>query len=223
MTILQKLRTVVLGNVHDLLDKAIDLNSPSALRQYVRDLEDALDKLKAEAVSQAGLVRTLTREQGDLTQKITTSKNLAAKYLESNPALARAKASDAITAQNELNNVSQQLVQQVEVSKKMDAAAAQLDSKHTDMLNKVRSLEHMDSVTKAQEQATSALKSAGKLISGGADISIDDLESKMRARNDIAAEGFDRAMGSVQTTEDPEHAADVDELLASLKPKPVAV
>jgi phage shock protein A len=216
---MSKLRVVVLGHAHDLLDKQIDLNSPSALRQYVRDLEDALDKLKNEAATQAGMVRTLTREQGDLTSRIATDKALATKYLESNPALARAKASDAVLATKQLADIEQQLKDQVEVSNKLDAAVAQLDSKHTEMLNNVRTLERLDGVTKAKEQAASSLTSAGKLVSGGSDISIDDIQNKMKARNDVASEKFDRAMGSVSTTEDPEHAADIDALLASLAPK----
>lgn len=210
---------MTLGTAHDLLDKAIDLNSPSALRQYVRDLEDALDKLKNEAAVQAGQIRTLQREEGDLQARIVTGKSLAEKYLTSNPELARAKASDVIHAQGSLVTTHQQLVLQTEVSKKLDAAVAQLDAKHTEMVNHVRDLERMDRTTKAQEQAASSLTSAGKLVSGGTGISIDDIEGKMQARSDVATEKFNRAMGDVSVQEDPEHSQAVDDLLASLTPK----
>lgn len=220
---IQKLRTITLGTAHDLLDKAIDLNSPSALRQYVRDLEDALDKLKNEAAIQAGSIRTLTREQGDLKTRIASDTQLASKYLTSNPTLARVKASDAVTAQKELDSNIQQLTVQTTVSQKLDTAVAQLDNKHTEMVSNVRRLESLDRQTKAQEQAASSLTSAGKTLSGGSGISIDDLESKIQARNDVASEKFDRAMGGVATTEDPTHASAVDELLASLTPKAATV
>lgn len=218
-TFVQKLRVLTLGSVHDLLDKAIDLNSPSALRQYVRDLEDALDKLRNEAAMQAGMLRTLTREQGDLTAKIATSRTLAQKYVTTNPALARIKASDVISGQKELESITQQIGTQTQVSQKLDAAVAQLDSKHTEMVSNVRRLESMDRTTKAQEQAASALTSAGHTLASGSGVSIDDIESKMQGRSDVASEKFDRALGTVQSTEEPEHAAEVDELLASLTPK----
>ena len=67
---LQKLRIVTLGAAHDLLDREIDMNSPSALRQYVRDLEDAIGKMNSELAVQEGGVRTLNREYGDLGHKI---------------------------------------------------------------------------------------------------------------------------------------------------------
>jgi len=221
-TFIQKLRVVTLGTAHDLLDKAIDLNSPSALRQYVRDLEDALAKLTNEAAVQAGQIRTLTREQGDLSTRISTDKTLAAKYLQSNPSLARVKASDAVMAQKELDSINQQLVAQKELSNKLDASVTALDAKHTEMLSNVRRLESMDRQSKAQDQAASALTSAGKTLAGGADVSIDNIEQKIEARNDVAAEKFSRAMGSFASPEDPEHTAAVDELLASLTPTPAA-
>src|SRR2546430_4877220 len=49
--------------------------------------------------------------------------------------------------------------------------------------------------TKTKEAASSALNSASSLIDGGSDISVDDIETKMRARNDVASEKFDRAVG----------------------------
>lgn len=39
--------------------------------------------------------------------------------------------------------------------------------------------------------------------------------------NDVASEKFDRAMGSINTEEDPNLSSDADALLAELAPKPV--
>jgi len=218
-TFIQKLRTVTLGTVHDLLDKAIDLNSPSALRQYVRDLEDALDRLKNEAAIQAGQIRTLTREQGDLQTRINIGKVAAAKYLATNRSdLARLKASEVLRAQQDLDRNIAQLETQKQTSAGLDAAVAKLEARHEEMVANVRRLESLDRESKAKEQAAASLTTAGKLVSGGVDINVDDLQSRMQARNDVATEKFNRAMGDVHVDSDPEHEAQVDDFLATLAP-----
>lgn len=216
---LQKLRTVTLGTAHDLLDKTIDLNSPSALRQYTRDLEDALSKLQNEAAAQAGAVRTLLREQGDLEHQIESAKINTTKFLAAgNKDAARAKAADVVRLQSQLQHINENLATQKELSQKLDASVAQIDAKHSDMVSRVRELERLDRQTKAMEQGARTSELAGKLMSSGVDISTDDIESKMRARNDVAQEKFDRAMGHIDTPEDPETAAAVDDMLAQLTP-----
>ena len=220
-TFLQKLRVVTLGNVHDLLDKAIDMNSPSAIRQYTRDLEDALAKMRTEAAVQDGQVRTLTREKDDLTHQIETAKiNVTALLKDSTKQdVARTKAAAILTMQRNLDATTQHLEEQKTASQQTDAALVNLEAKHADMVARVRELERLDRDTKIKESSAQALESAGALVSGGADISVDDIESKMRQRNDVASAKFDRAMGSVKVEEDPGTSAQVDDLLESLKTK----
>jgi phage shock protein A len=217
---LNKLRVVTLGSIHDLLDKEIDLNSPSALRQYVRDLEDALDKMRNEAAVQAGQVRTLDREKGDLEHRIETSKIATTNFLkQGSKDAARVKAAEVVRMTAQVESTTKALEAQKIASQATDSAVVQLEAKHADMVSKVRDLERLDRDTKIKEQSSAAMQSASSLVQGGADISIDDIESKMRARNDVASEKFDRAMGSVKTEEDPSTTAQVDDLLASLQPK----
>jgi phage shock protein A len=219
-TLMQKLRVVTLGAAHDLLDKAIDLDSPSAIRQYVRDLEEALDRMRNEAAVQAGGIRTLEREIGDLQSKIETGKQTIIKLREGgHDDLARPKAAMVVTQQRTLESDQNNLTGMKNGLASLDAAITQVDSKHQDMVARVRELERMDRDTKAKEQTASALHAAGRLVSGGADMSVDDVQKRMQERNDVATEKFNRAMGSVQTTEDPDTTAAVDDLLDSLAPK----
>jgi phage shock protein A len=212
-----------LGTAHDLLDKAIDVNSPSAIRQYVRDLEDALDTMRANAAVAAGLVRTLTREKGDLQAKAASGRASITALLAANKEdAARLKASDVRRWEAELAHKQTELDAQTKASTDLDAAVARLEGKHEDMVARVRELERLDSDTKAKEQSAAALTAAGKLVSGGADISVDDIESKMRQRHDVAEEKFNRATGTITVTEDPEHEASVNDLLDELRPKDAA-
>lgn len=218
MSIFSKARTIVLGTTNDLLDKVIDMNSPTMLRQYVRDLEDAEAKLRNEAAMAAGGIRTLTREKGDLESRLATETTLAKKFqAEGNTALARTHASAAVTLQTDLKAKTQELADQTTTSQNLDAALAKVDAKHTDMVNAVRRLESLDRTTKAKEQAASTLQSVAAATASGSSISIDSIQDKMQRRADVADEKFDRAMADPSMADDPTQSAAVDDFLAGLK------
>lgn len=214
---LQKVRALTLGTAHDLLDKAIDMNSPSMLRQYVRDLEDALDKMKNEAAIQAGSVRTMDRELGDAQATLTTKTTQIKGALAVNKQdAARVLGSSVVILQNRIVQMTADLAAQRKSSADTDTAVGALEQKHSEMLDRLRQLERLDQDTKIKERSSSAMEAAGKLISGGSDMSVDNIEDSMRRRNDVAQAKFDRSIGSVHVEEDPEHTQQVDDLLASL-------
>lgn len=213
--LLSKFRTLAMGKAHDLLDKEIDLNSPTMLREYVRDLEAAETNLNTDAVVAAGGVRTLTREKGDLEHKIADETAAAKTYVTTNPAVARIHATNAVNLQTQLVGKTQDLADQITVSANLDAAWAKLDAKHSAMLATVRRLESLDHSTKAKEHAASAIQSAS--AAAGSGVSIDNIQSKMQARADVADEKFSRAMNDPGLAEDASQAADVDAFLATLK------
>lgn len=216
-TFLSKFRTLTLGTAHDLLDKAIDMNSPTILRQYVRDLETSENNLRSEAAVAAGGIRTLTRDKGDLEHRIADETAAAKNLMTTNPTAARIHASNAVTMQGLLTDKAKDLVDQTTMSANLDAALAKLDAKHTQMLAAVRRLESMDRSTKAKEQAAGALQNANAAANSGDGISIDSIKEKMTARADVADEKFNRAMNDPGMAEDPAHAADVDAFMANLK------
>lgn len=220
-TFMSKLRTVTLGTVHDLLDKAIDMNSPSFLRQYVRDLEDALDQMRNQAAIQAGQVRTMIRELGVEQHNIDAKTKMTQSSLEQGKTdVARIQAADVVRMKKELDRLTTDLESQKQSSAAIDKSVELLEQKHSLMLSRLRELERLDRDSKAKEQAAAAMAGAGKLVEGGADISVDDIESKMRERNDVASEKFDRAMGSIHTPEeDVETTQAVDDLLGELSKK----
>jgi len=220
MSLFEKLRIVTLGNLHDLLDKTIDLNSPSALRQYVRDLEEATNKLNTEAAVQTGQLRTMTREHDDLVSKIEQQKAVVAQLLKStepNAAeLARGKAQLILTEQKQVDSLSQNLVTQKKTADDLAGAVIRLQNKHNEMVARVRELERIDRDSKAKEQAAHAIQNAGSILGTADTNSVDDLQERMLRRNDVANASFDQAMSSVQA--EPEtNSGDVDALLASLK------
>ena len=226
MDFLNKLRAVTLGTMHDLLDKTVDMNSPSVLRQYVRDLEVAIDKMRSDAAVQDGQLRTMKREATELEGSIATDKAVSAKLLASSdptaPQLAENKAKVVLQNQQRLTALQGDIVTQANVSSNMQSAVAALDGKHALIMTRLRELERLDRDSKTKEQAADAIAQAGKLVSAVGSDSVDDLTDRMRRRHDVADARFDSAVGSLHTDE-AATSDDVAALLASLKPVPVAV
>lgn len=223
MTLFQKARAYTLGNLHELMDKAIDTSSPAVLKQYVRDLESAIEQLKTQAAVQAGGVRTLTREIGDLKQSIdmktkAIKTRLSLAGIDTNDPEVRGWAQQVTNWQKELTQKEAiELPEKQKVAKSLDAAVAKLEAKHTEMVSNVRRLSSMAETTKAKNQAAAALEQAGSLSSGADSISIDNLQQRIQAQADVADEKFDRQMNSEAYAESDEQKADVDNFLSSLK------
>jgi len=223
MSFLAKLRVITLGSINDLLDKAIDLNSPSAIRQYTRDLEDALDRMKNEAAVQAGTVRTLQREKTELDSHIKTTEATIQHLVQAgHEDLARPKAADLVRMRAHFAQADGNIATAQKSSHDIDVAVSNLEAKHAEMVDHVRELERLDRDTKARNAAATTLTAAGRLVKTGADISVDDVESRMRANNDVAQERFTRAIGDSAVQENPETTAAVDDVLAEFKKKETA-
>lgn len=222
-TFLQKLRTVTLGTAHDLLDHAIDMNSPSALRQSIRDFEEAQAKLETETAVQEGQVRTITREIGDLEHNISSESKAITTVLAGTAASkekdARAKGQQVVLWQKQLAEKQANLQTQQDVAGKLNVAVNSLSTRHGELVARLRQLESLSRETKAKEQAAGALTAAGSLMASGADIGVDDIEARLRQRHDVADAKLDRALGSVHVDEDPETASSVDDLLNKLRPE----
>ena len=215
---LSKLRVLTLGSINDLLDKAIDLNSPTVVRQYTRDLEDALDRMKNEAVVQAGTVRTLQREKLELDARIKTTEATIQHLVQAgHPDLARPKAADLVRMRTQFAQADPGIETATKSSHDIDQAVANLEVKHNEMVARVHELERLDRDTKSRNAAATALNAAGKLIQTGASISVDNVEQRMRSNNDEAQERFNRALGETAIQEDPAASAAIDDVLAEFK------
>ncbi len=218
--IFSKIRAVTLGGVNDILDKAIDLNSPSMVRQYVRDLEDAIDKLQSENGVQAGQLRTLQRERSEVSIQIDNDKATIQKLQEKNAVdLARKKAATVIQNQKRISDIDKNIETQQKSVDSLKQTIEALNAKHNQMVSRVHDLERLDRDSKAKEQAAAAINSASKIVGSIDSVSVDDVVGKMNRRHDIAEAKFDQAMGNLHIDEESDaDKDDVDALLAELSP-----
>ncbi len=202
--LLEKVRIGFLAQAHTLLDKIIDLNSPQAVRQYIRDLESSIEGIENDAAEAAGHVTTTDREVHKLMGQIESYDHAIDSILTSSDPSANDKAREL---QVKLNGFKQQLeAKQTEMSTAKETADAivhslsALRSKHTSMVQQLSTLESLDRAARDKERAAKALQQAAKISSLGSDISVDDLASRIQSRADVADQKLKAALTSVDDT-----------------------
>jgi phage shock protein A len=202
--LLEKVRIGFLAQAHNVLDKFVDLNSPQAVKEYIRELEGSIQGIENDAAEAAGHVTTTDREVHRLAGQIESYDHAIDVIVVSNDPSANDKAREL---QVKLNGFKQQLeAKQTELATAKETADAighslsALRSKHQSMVQQLSTLETMDRAAKDKERAAKALQQAAKISSLGSDISVDDLASRIQARHDVADEKLKRALASVDDT-----------------------
>jgi phage shock protein A len=202
--LLEKVRIGFLAQAHSVLDKLIDLNSPQAVKEYIRELESSIQGIENDAAEAAGHVTTTDRDVHRLLGQVESYDHAIDAMLVSSDSASNDKAREL---QVKLNGLKQQLdAKQTELVTAKETADAivhslsALRSKHQSMVQQLATLETMDKAAKDKERAAKALQQAAKITSIGSDISVDDLASRIQARHDVADEKLKRALASVDDT-----------------------
>src|SRR6266481_6436766 len=200
-SLLEKVRIGFLAQAHSVLDRIIDLNSPQAVREYVRELERSIEGIENDAAEAAGHVTTTDREVHRLMGQIESYDHAIDAILSGNDPASTDKAREL---QVKLNGFKQQLeAKQAELAAAKETADAivhslsALRSKHQSMIQQLTALDSLDKAAKDKERAARALQQAAKISSMGSDISVDDLAARIQARHDVADEKLKRALASV--------------------------
>jgi len=202
--LLEKVRIGFLAQAHTVLDKFIDLNSPQAVRQYIRELESSIEGIENDAAEAAGHVTTTDREVHRLMGQIESYDHAIDTILANDDPSSTDKAREL---QVKLNGFKQQLeAKQTELATAQETADAithslsALRSKHQSMVQQLATLDSMDKAAKDKERAAKALQQAAKISNLGSGISVDDLASRIQARHDVADEKLKRALANVDDT-----------------------
>ena len=222
MSLFSRIRTVTLAYSNNLLDKAIDMNSLPVVRQYIRDLEDAIDKTNHESAVAHANVTVLQAQIDGTTKTIDLDTKRAQAYLaKSDEANARLVASRIHDSQILLDSLKEQISQATTNSEQLDSALNKMQSKHSDVMGQLRVLESKDRQASALHGATSSLKAASAIL-GSNDVadSVDSISRKIDQKAAVENEEFNRAVGAFDTPPDPLKDAAVDDILASLRPAP---
>jgi len=197
-SLLQKIRTAVLANAHDLIDKVIDLNSIGAVKQHIRDLEESIGQMTEAAIQAGGHRRTVERETAQLAAQVaelnTNIDFIITDGDEANDHLALPMEARLAALEEQQAAVEVELTTAVQVSQALDEALSTIKAKHQQMLAQLSRLEAMDRAAKAKEQAAETLEQVGAMDMEGAQASVDDVTARIQRRSDVADERFQRAM-----------------------------
>ena len=197
----QKARVAALSSAHALLDKIIDLNSVGAVKQYVRDLENALEDLEDAAATEAGHVRTVQRDCLQLqSQMKELNQNIDFILADNNPAndyLAKPLEARLIAIEQRNTSKTEEMASAQKSSQALNEAVSNLQVKYQTMVEQLQRLEAMDAAAKAKEGAAQAIRNAGRITSGGTSVSVDDIADRIQRRSDVADAKFEQAMGTM--------------------------
>ncbi|MBI4285820.1 MAG: PspA/IM30 family protein [Chloroflexi bacterium] len=199
----QKARVAALSTAHALLDKVIDMNSIGAVKQYVRDMENALEDLEDAAATAAGHVRTVQRDADQLRSQIKElNQNIDFIISDNNPAndyLAKPLEARLIGLEQRASTKDEEIAAGQKTAQALSEAVSALRTRYQNMVEQLRRLEAMDRAAKAKEAAVEAMRQAGRLASAGGDVSVDAVADRIQRRSDVADAKFERAMGEMSS------------------------
>ena len=179
----------------------MDLNSIGAVKQYIRDLENALEDLEDSAAAAAGHVRTVQRDADQVQSQIKElNQNIDFILGDNKPEndyLATPLEARLIGLEQRASTQQEEIVTGQKTAQALAEATTTLRTRYQNMVQQVQRLEAMDQATKAKENAVEAIRQAGQIASTGSDVSIDAVADRIQRRADVADARFERVMGDM--------------------------
>lgn len=201
VSLFSKIRTAVLANAHELIDKVIDLNSIAAVKQHIRDLENAIDQMEEAAIQAGGHRRTVTRELSQLQSQVKELNRNIDFILtdpdEENDYLALPMEARLQALEEQLATAQENIVTANQVAEALNEALSNVQAQHQQMMTQLARLEAMERAAKAKELAARTIEQVGRVDTTGAIASVDSVAAKVQRRADVAEERFERAMEGV--------------------------
>jgi phage shock protein A len=218
-SLLDKARVAVLGNLHELLDRAVD--TPEGYRQYTRDLESALADLRAAHDEVVGTVNGYKRDVEKLqTDNASKQSDIDLLLGDNDPS----NDESAVQLQMRLEQNNEQidtlngLITTAEQNKiQLEEAINKLENKHLEMANNLNRITLSAAATKAQNRASSAAEGAMEASNAASGASIDNIESKIDHQRDVADARFARVFNQLEGSATPEEEARLARARAALE------
>lgn len=185
-SIIDKTKTLISANLHDMVDKALQANSPAVMKQYIRDAQTNMDDLEKATATVGGEVRTAKRKYEEYKKEADkVDRQIDLLLMQGKSELARA-------AQNKLNSSRRlqeeyhaQWVTQQKEYETLKAARLKLQAKIDTVRQEQKELEALLKLAKSKEKTVKAIKSVDDLMGVG-DADIARLGESIRGRIDAA-------------------------------------
>jgi phage shock protein A len=203
-SLLDKVATLIKANLHYLVDQALKQNSLAVIDQYIREVENNLDKLEDAAATVGGQVKTLKRKFDEFQTKADElDRNIDILLQEGREELAVAAQSKLNSTQRLADNYREQHEQQRAEYEKLMDAKLKLEAKLTTIKQEREELQALLDLARAKELTAKAISSLDDLVGAGDDDvgrlaeSIRTRLDKASARGEMAATRLDAQMDEV--------------------------
>jgi phage shock protein A len=203
-SLLDKVATLIKANLHYLVDQALKQNSLAVIDQYIREVEDNLDKLEDAAATVGGQVKTLKRKFDEFQAKADElDRNIDILLQEGREELAVAAQSKLNSTQRLADEYRQQHERQKAEYEKLLDAKLKLEAKLTTIKQEREELQALLDLARAKELTAKAISSLDDLVGAGDDDigrlaeSIRTRLDKASARGEMAATRLDAQMDEV--------------------------
>ena len=203
-SLLDKVATLIKANLHYLVDQALKQNSLAVVDQYIREVEDNLDKLEDAAATVGGQVKTLKRKFDEFQAKADElDRNIDILLQEGREELAVAAQSKLNSTQRLADEYREQHERQRAEYEKLLDAKLKLEAKLTTIKQEREELQALLDLARAKELTAKAISSLDDLVGAGDDDvgrlaeSIRTRLDKASARGEMAASRLDAQMDEV--------------------------
>jgi phage shock protein A len=203
-SLLDKVATLIKANLHYLVDQALKQNSLAVIDQYIREVENNLDKLEDAAATVGGQVKTLKRKFDEFQTKADElDRNIDILLQEGREELAVAAQSKLNSTQRLADEYGEQHERQRAEYEKLLDAKLKLEAKLTTIKQEREELQALLDLAKAKELTAKAISSLDDLVGAGDDDigrlaeSIRTRLDKASARGEMAATRLDAQMDEV--------------------------
>jgi len=203
-SLLDKVSTLIRANLHYLVDQALKQNSLAVIDQYIREVEDNLEKLEDAAATVGGQVKTLKRKYDEFdAQAADLDRNIDTLLQKGKDDLAMAAQSKLNSTRRLVESYQEQYERQKAEYEKLLDARLKLEAKLTTIKQEREELRALLDLTRAKELTAEAISSLDALEGmGDADISriaesIRSRLDKAAARGEMAATRLDAQMDEV--------------------------
>ena len=186
-SLLEKVSTLISANLHDLIDRALQSNSPAVIDQYIRQVENNLADLEEAAATVGGEAKSIRRRADDAKQKLTDlDRAIDAFLLEGNEDAAAAVQSRYNSTERLVQTYTEQLGRQEEEYSKLLGAKVKLEARLATMQQQREELQALLDLAKSKEMTVKAMKSVDDLMGAG-DSDVRRIAESIQARLDKAS------------------------------------
>lgn len=206
MGIFDKLRVLSLGHINNVLDHVIDMNSPVAIAQQVRDLRTSRETVDSAIADSIGRVNVLQKTQktkaGRVAQLVQVITEILSDDDPTNDAAATPKMAEKLRLEAELEGITAKIAEEATTRGTLEEALGAIDGRISELEARLEALKSTESSTRAKEEAVSALKTARQALEVNPGSSVDSTLQRAEARRGAADAHLAREVGKLNTLTD---------------------